>query len=509
MSTGAMAQLRTLEGIVMPGPIAAAHAELEADCGSCHVLFSREQQSRRCLDCHEEIARDVAANSGFHGRAEAAAGAECAACHTEHEGRDADILGLVEDAFDHGLSNFPLRGKHAAAACTDCHAEGTTFHAAETECNACHAGDDRHRGNLGAACADCHAETAWTDVRFDHEAATRYALTGAHAQLSCVGCHVAEVYEGTPSTCFGCHAEDDSHAGNNGRECRECHTTDAWDDVSFDHFARTGFALAGGHGGLTCESCHEGNKLERRTPTECVACHRDDDAHAGVNGPRCADCHRVTQWPDVTFDHARDTLFALRGAHAALTCESCHARPAAEAKPATACFGCHADDDPHARQLGEACSSCHAETRWAEDVRFDHDLARFPLLGKHDALVCEDCHATPAFHDASEQCSDCHAEDDVHEGRLGEECATCHNPNAWLAWTFDHDTQTAFALTGAHTGLDCRACHREPIRADGRIALDTACVSCHRSDDPHDGEFGAECAACHTTETFGGSKVRR
>jgi hypothetical protein len=231
-----------------------------------------------------------------------------------------------------------------------------------------------------------------------------------------------------------------------------------------------------------------------------VACHREDDAHAGVNGAMCQDCHRVTEWLDVSFDHARDAQFALRGAHADVACESCHVEPVAVALPATQCFGCHADDDPHERQLGESCDGCHGEAAWTEEVRFDHDRARFPLLGKHDAAVCEDCHATPAFLDAPEQCVDCHLEDDVHERRLGGDCATCHNPNDWLAWSFDHDTQTSFALTGRHDGLDCHACHREPV--DGAITLAGTCGSCHRRDDVHRGEFGDDCAQCHTTTSF-------
>jgi hypothetical protein len=503
MTGAAHAQVGSLERLVMPGPVASAHADVEAMCSDCHAPFARGEQNALCLDCHEDVARDLAAGAGFHGKNPTIPGLECSACHTEHEGRDADILGLDEASFDHSLSNFPLLGKHVELMCVDCHAEEhETYHAAETECSACHRDDDVHRGNLGAACADCHAETAWTDTHFDHEATTDYALTGRHAEVVCTSCHVDEVYEGTPKTCFGCHAEDDGHEGTNGRECQDCHATTSWEDTSFDHFVRTGFALAGGHGGLTCESCHEGNKLTVQTPTECVACHRDDDAHMGVNGAVCDDCHRVTEWLDVTFDHGRDTDFALRGAHAELTCADCHVEPVAVAVPSTLCFDCHAEDDPHAGQLGEACDGCHADTQtaWPDGVRFDHDLASFPLLGKHDALVCEDCHATPAFHDAEGECVDCHAEDDVHERRLGSDCALCHNPNDWLAWVFDHDVQTDFALTGAHDGLTCHACHREP--AVDAIVLDTTCASCHRSDDVHEGEFGQDCERCHTTESF-------
>jgi hypothetical protein len=77
----------------------------------------------------------------------------------------------------------------------------------------------------------------------------------------------------------------------------------------------------------------------------------------------------------------------------------------------------------------------------------------------------------------------------------------CHNPNDWRLSTFDHDLQTDFALTGAHDGVDCRGCHREPA-VDGVLRPSSSCGSCHRRDDVHDGEFGADCGACHTTSSF-------
>jgi Cytochrome c3 len=501
LTGAASAQVNSLERLVMPGPLSTPHADLEATCGSCHKPFSRELQNSLCLDCHEDVARDLTAKTGFHGRASAVTGASCATCHSEHMGRAADILHLDEDKFDHDVTNFPLHGKHAETKCAECHTpELKSFHAAETECNACHAKDDRHHGNLGTACADCHAETAWKDVHFDHAQKTDYALTGAHARITCVSCHAEEKYDDTPKTCIGCHAADDHHKGNNGVECQQCHTTKDWKELSFDHFTRTGFALRGGHSGLKCEACHEGNKLEKKAPKECIGCHAEDDTHAGVNGTECAQCHRVTRWPDVTFDHGRDTKFALLGAHANLTCVMCHEQPASVVKPPMECFGCHEEDDPHREQLGKACDSCHGLMAWTKEVRFDHDLARFPLLGKHDTVSCDACHETKAFLDAKEQCIDCHREDDVHKQRFGTACETCHNPNAWLAWQFDHDTETSFPLTGAHRGLDCHGCHREKV--DGAIKLDSTCASCHRREDVHDGEFGSNCGRCHTTQSF-------
>src|SRR5690606_6018752 len=238
----AHAQLRSLERLVMPGPVASAHAETEADCSSCHVRFDRASQRDLCLGCHEEIAADLARAEGFHGRSPQVAGTEqCATCHTDHKGRDADILALDAASFDHGLTDFALRGAHAEAECEGCHAPDATFHAAETECAACHIDDDRHQGNLGEQCADCHVETEWAEARFDHAAVTGYALTGAHAGAACAACHVDEQYAATSDRCIACHRADDVHSGTNGSECASCHGTADWAEVRFDHFDASGF----------------------------------------------------------------------------------------------------------------------------------------------------------------------------------------------------------------------------------------------------------------------------
>ena len=156
LSSAASGQINSLERLVMPGPLSTQHATLEANCAACHKPFSRELQKSLCLDCHTDVARDITAKAGFHGKTANVGNAECAACHAEHAGRGADILHLDRNRFDHGVTSFPLRGKHAETKCESCHTpDKKSFHAAETECNACHAKDDRHHGNLGVVCSDC------------------------------------------------------------------------------------------------------------------------------------------------------------------------------------------------------------------------------------------------------------------------------------------------------------------------------------------------------------------
>jgi len=70
----AHAQGRAFDKLVMPGPLASAHAKYESECATCHVRFERSGQTPLCLDCHKEIARDLAAKTGFHSRSPDVAG---------------------------------------------------------------------------------------------------------------------------------------------------------------------------------------------------------------------------------------------------------------------------------------------------------------------------------------------------------------------------------------------------------------------------------------------------
>ena len=92
----------------MPGKVIEGHADSESDCEDCHVAFSRDKQRPLCEVCHKEVARDVVDRVGYHGRFEGAAVQECAKCHTEHKGRDANIVELDTESFDHRLTDFFL-----------------------------------------------------------------------------------------------------------------------------------------------------------------------------------------------------------------------------------------------------------------------------------------------------------------------------------------------------------------------------------------------------------------
>ena len=61
---------------------------------------------------------------------------------------------------------------------------------------------------------------------FNHNADTRFKLTGAHVRTPCASCHKTEIKD-TPKECRSCHAKDDVHHGRRP-QCGRCHSTSRW-----------------------------------------------------------------------------------------------------------------------------------------------------------------------------------------------------------------------------------------------------------------------------------------
>lgn len=195
-------------------PLAGAHAKVK--CQDCHVKPPKELKlSGTCASCHGKD--DV--HKGH-------LGTNCQDCH----GAVSWKAGI---RFDHGLTRFPLLGKHAAVDCKACHVDAS-FAAKGNRCAACHV-DDHHKGTLGqpADCAACHNSVDWKVWAFDHDKMTRFALTGSHKGLICSGCHVRPGDPAKVSTqCVSCHRRDDVHRGGFGPDCARCHTTDRFSQIT-------------------------------------------------------------------------------------------------------------------------------------------------------------------------------------------------------------------------------------------------------------------------------------
>ena len=121
-----------------------------------------------------------------------------------------------------------------------------------------------------------------------------------------------------------------------------------WKQTRFDH-ASTKFPLVGRHVKVACAACHPSQRY-KNTPTDCVSCHRLDDAHQGRFGPACADCHSAKGWKVTGFDHDRDTHFPLRGAHHGLSCQP--GNPFSEVLVQQP--GCDSGCKPHHQDRGQA-----------------------------------------------------------------------------------------------------------------------------------------------------------
>lgn len=426
-------------------------------CAACHFDEHRGQLGTACKDCHNE--------AGFK----------------------------PAPRFSHAKTDFPLEGKHAKVPCLKCHPRTLDAEAHKSaplppksevfsrfrpvthaSCVDCHR--DPHEGRLGDNCMGCHTPKDWTEVRGAsgqrafHEK-TRYPLRGAHSDVPCKSCHgpfkgIKARFKGLAfERCTSCHV--DAHLGQLGSppaSCDQCHTIQSFQLARYDPASHKGYPLLGAHLVVACSSCHRTEPglsqraaplrafLERRgrrdqisltqfhppgNTARCDTCHAD--LHRGQFAARvkqagCADCHAVDSFKRVQFDHAKDSVFPLTGAHAKVECASCHQADGAGVvryKPLqTACNACHADvhEGQFAGPQGTDCTRCHATQDWKQ-TSFVHGppFTSFELQGKHVQVACAGCHKdvevasgvkTRRYKGLPTTCAGCHV--DVHRGAFRE-----------------------------------------------------------------------------------------
>ena len=218
-----------------------------------------------------------------------------------------------------------------------------------------------------------------------------------------------------------------------------------------------------------CTSCHAPG--EGVTDDKCLSCHSELAArvragrgfHRGKSG--CVACHpdhqgadfALLRWDPVAFDHGQ-TGYPLEGLHLRIaSCDACHRPPNAPARTKsrsfllneTRCASCH--EDVHRGSLGAICSDCHSVEHSFRETRFDHDRARFRLVGAHRSVSCGKCHPNQKWKGiAFGRCADCHQ--DPHRPSLGADCQRCHGATSWKRTSFDH-AATRFPLLGNHAPL--------------------------------------------------------
>jgi hypothetical protein len=191
-----------------------AHAAKKVLCKDCHADLKHYRDTPMdCYACHKKDDKH-----------EGQEGTKCSSCHSDRDWKTT--------LFDHGLTRFPLLGKHVKVQCKDCHSS-PRFKDAKIACLACHVKDDKHKKTLGPLCEQCHNARSWTAWDFDHDKRTKYALDGKHKGVACAACHTQPMESKvTASTrCISCHAKNDVHDGTYGRQCEQCHVTSSFKTI--------------------------------------------------------------------------------------------------------------------------------------------------------------------------------------------------------------------------------------------------------------------------------------
>ena len=149
---------------------------------------------------------------------------KCASCHNERDWKASKI--------DHGLTRFPLLGKHVGVECKKCHLT-PAFKDAGIACVSCHEKDDKHKYTLGPRCETCHNALSWETWRFDHNKQTSFKLDGGHDRLACAACHSRPMPRKVTQSgaCASCHEVDDVHNGGFGKLCEQCHVTSSFKKI--------------------------------------------------------------------------------------------------------------------------------------------------------------------------------------------------------------------------------------------------------------------------------------
>src|SRR5467141_3012964 len=242
----------------------------------------------------------------------------------------------------------------------------------------------------------------------------------------------------------------------------------------------------------------------------------------------CENCHTATGWRPIRavseFDHNK-TSYPLRGMHEKVQCTQCHVKPVFT-DVGKNCQDCHADI--HQRKMGTDCARCHSVLGWNNAVQQvkDHQN-RFPLLGAHAAVQCEECHKSAAvgqFQGLSTACVSCHLKDyqkttnpNHASAKFATTCESCHSFDSWLRGTFNGTSfnhsapPISFDLTNGHN-LPCASCHIGGNYSLQILATDCGNSGCHlttwqQTNNPVHPSAGApfaaaNCSTCHNTITW-------
>ncbi len=303
-----------------------------------------------------------------------------------------------------------------------------------------------------------------------------------------------------------------------------------------------------------CLDCHDVGK--GIVENKCLKCHKEIQVSKlkvntfhGLATKTCIACHTdhkgreldTTKVDSSNFNH-KVTGFSLEGAHGKIKCQECHTEKRTSMKvrkqdphflgSSKTCNSCHIKDDPHhfkGKNAEAQCSTCHSETTWKSDLKFDHNKdTKFELVEAHSKLKCMECHQNKQKEFQYQwpqlgkmKCLSCHT--DFHKNSFSpkvasKSCLSCHSQTKWTIEKFDH-SKFDFDLKGKHAELKCIDCHKQKNPSAGQAivskvdshiwkGLKKNCNSCH-NDVHFFGSFQSKqlgllnrCETCHNEKEW-------
>lgn len=220
-------------------------------------------------------------------------------------------------------------------------------------------------------------------------------------------------------------------------------------------------------------------------------------------------------------------------------CNDCHVNGTRDVTNEK-CLGCHDHKDLgariaagkgfHASALvrGKKCEVCHKEHKgrnfdlmgWSSikggEKGFDHELAGWPLNGKHATTDCGECHKARnktqnlrIYMNTERLCgaAGCHGDDQPHKFQRKDmlACERCHSESVWKpqkkVLQFNHDDRkdAAMPILGSHKDVACTKCHVKAVfNLPAQNPASCGNDGCHKS--VHGGHlFDAKpCDWCHS-----------
>ncbi len=375
-----------------PGPLSAAHHQLETKCEACHVKPFQSVRDETCMNCHKAVHDHAPSGRLALARAEPGLGGK--------------VLWGVAHAF----------GKPGPGACVDCHNE--------------HQGMNRMELPKQQFCADCHGSLK--DRLKDTGLGNASDFGRIHPQFS------PAVMTDPVAKTFQRVSLDANPRENSGLEFEHKVHLDPRGGV-----AKMAMTLSGDKGyganGLVCADCHrpseDGVRFKPITmERDCEACH-------SLVYDKVGDTFRKLKHGDVA-QMVADLSVVGANTQPIVTGRSRPGDYAAE-------HVYYANFSPPGgtgsfvqRALAKdgVCGECHKPVwkngkpgvvpvtipaRYMAHGWFDH--------ASHKQTKCADCHAAAGSTSASDvllpklaQCQSCHLGEDAPKGKVPSSCAMCH-----------------------------------------------------------------------------------